>query len=74
MLECEAEKNASKSADDDTAIIAWSDSGKAFRIVDVHLFATKILSRYFRTNKFSSFQRNLNLVSSPSLVIDCWLD
>lgn len=42
-------------------VIFWSDSGKAFRIVDVSLFAATVLPRYFRTKKFSSFQRNLNL-------------
>lgn len=41
--------------------ISWSQTGKAFRIDDVTLFSTHILPKYFRTNKFSSFQRNLNL-------------
>jgi hypothetical protein len=45
-----------------TASVAWSDSGKAFRISNVSDFATTILPKYFRTTKFSSFQRNLNLV------------
>lgn len=45
-------------------IISWSDSGKAFRIFNITEFADIILPRYFRTKKFSSFQRNLNLVSS----------
>ena len=45
-------------------IIAWSDSGKAFKIYDVSEFSLSVLPRYFRTKKFSSFQRNLNLVSS----------
>jgi hypothetical protein len=44
-------------------IISWSDSGKAFRIANVSLFSSRILPKYFRTSKFSSFQRNLNLVS-----------
>ncbi|KAI2511485.1 hypothetical protein MHU86_2921 [Fragilaria crotonensis] len=42
-------------------IISWSDSGKAFRIANVSLFSSRILPKYFRTSKFSSFQRNLNL-------------
>jgi len=42
-------------------IITWSDSGKAFRIKNVALFASHVLPKYFRTSKFSSFQRNLNL-------------
>jgi HSF-type DNA-binding len=43
-------------------LIEWSASGKAFRIHNVEAFAKTVLPKYFRTNKFSSFQRNLNLV------------
>jgi hypothetical protein len=46
---------------DHPKIIFWSESGKAFRIADVAEFSTAILPKYFRTKKFSSFQRNLNL-------------
>lgn len=45
-------------------IISWSESGKAFKIYDVAEFSLSVLPRYFRTKKFSSFQRNLNLVRS----------
>lgn len=45
-------------------VISWSSSGKAFRIYDTTEFANIILPKYFRTKKFSSFQRNLNLVST----------
>jgi heat shock transcription factor len=62
MLEGEAQLSAS--SQQEKTIISWSDSGLAFRILDVEMFATDILPRYFRTKKFSSFQRNLNLVSS----------
>lgn len=51
----------SESNSGEPSIISWSDSGNAFRIVDANLFATLILPKYFRTAKFSSFQRNLNL-------------
>jgi len=51
---------------DHKKVISWSDSGKAFRIYDVAEFSASILPKYFRTKKFSSFQRNLNLVSSSS--------
>ena len=44
-------------------LIKWSDSGLAFRIIDVKEFTSLVLPKYFRTKKFSSFQRNLNLVS-----------
>lgn len=47
-------------------VIAWSNSGLAFRIYDVSLFSETILPKYFRTKKFSSFQRNLNLVSAAA--------
>jgi hypothetical protein len=43
-------------------IIAWTESGQGFRIVDATEFAVTILPAWFRTKKFSSFQRNLNLV------------
>jgi hypothetical protein len=54
----------SESVSKETQAIMWSDSGAAFRIVDVHSFSSLILPKYFRTSKFSSFQRNLNLVSA----------
>ena len=44
-------------------VIGWSDSGRAFRIYNASEFADSVLPKYFRTKKFSSFQRNLNLVS-----------
>jgi hypothetical protein len=52
---------------DHPKVISWSESGKAFRIYDVTEFAASVLPKYFRTKKFSSFQRNLNLVSHLSL-------
>ena len=42
-------------------LISWSPTGRAFRITDSKLFAEQVLPSYFRTSKFSSFQRNLNL-------------
>jgi hypothetical protein len=51
---------------DHPKVISWSESGKAFRIYDVAEFAASVLPKYFRTKKFSSFQRNLNLVSHLS--------
>ncbi len=57
----EAESNLQPT--DNQCLIAWSSTGKAFRIEDVNLFSTLVLPKYFRTSKFSSFQRNLNLVS-----------
>ena len=50
-------------------VIAWSSSGRDFRIHDVAEFSETILPKYFRTKKLSSFQRNLNLVSEKGGVI-----
>ena len=50
-----------------TVFISWSESGLAFRIHDVDGFTSSVLPKYFRTKKFSSFQRNLNLVSTYRL-------
>jgi hypothetical protein len=66
MLESEAKLESSSPGE--TFVISWSESGKAFRILDVELFATTVLPRYFRTKKFSSFQRNLNLVSHQGTI------
>jgi HSF-type DNA-binding len=62
MLESEAK--LAENRPNDVFVITWSDSGKAFCITDVEEFAAVILPKYFRTKKFSSFQRNLNLVSA----------
>ena len=62
MLENET-KLAEQSTPSVQRVISWSDSGKAFRIFNVAEFANTVLPKYFRTKKFSSFQRNLNLVS-----------
>lgn len=54
-------------------LISWSESGKAFRIEDVTLFSKTVLPKYFRTSKFSSFQRNLNLVSEILAETKSWI-
>ncbi|CAJ1943062.1 unnamed protein product [Cylindrotheca closterium] len=59
MLEGEAKIAAS--GNQGKVVISWSESGKAFRIFDVDSFMASVLPKYFRTKKFSSFQRNLNL-------------
>jgi hypothetical protein len=62
---CQPKKPPECSPDGDgVPLISWSETGRAFRITDVSAFAEKILPNYFRTSKFSSFQRNLNLVST----------
>ncbi|KAL7569772.1 hypothetical protein ACA910_005714 [Epithemia clementina (nom. ined.)] len=66
MLESETQL-AETSAVDAVIIISWSESGKAFHIRNISDFANTILSKYFRTKKFSSFQRNLNLYGFTKL-------
>ena len=56
MLEAE-------STERESCCVQWSSSGTGFSIADVSLFSKEILPKYFKTTKFSSFQRNLNLVS-----------
>ena len=53
--------------------VAWSSCGRAFRIADVAVFSEEILPAYFKTSKFSSFQRNLNLVSRYAHTMTCLL-
>ena len=59
----DSETKLSEASSSHPRVIAWSNSGKAFRIYDTAEFANVVLPKYFRTKKFSSFQRNLNLVS-----------
>lgn len=40
--------------------LKWNDQGDAFVIVDSTTFARTLLSKYFRSDKFSSFKRQLN--------------
>ena len=40
--------------------VSWSTCGRAFRIADVAVFSEEILPTYFKTSKFSSFQRNFS--------------
>ncbi|KAI8914435.1 HSF-type DNA-binding-domain-containing protein [Gorgonomyces haynaldii] len=42
-------------------IIKWTKDGKAFTIYNVDECAKKILPKYFKHTKFTSFVRNLNL-------------
>jgi len=43
------------------SIVSWLPNGKAFKVHRKTEFANKILPVYFKTNKYKSFQRNLNL-------------
>jgi hypothetical protein len=41
-------------------ILAWSSCGSHFQVYDVARLETEVLPRYFKHNKFVSFQRQLN--------------
>jgi hypothetical protein len=43
-----------------TDVISWCSDGTSFVIKQPREFTDSLLPRYFRTNKFSSFQRQLN--------------
>jgi hypothetical protein len=45
---------------EDPGIITWSHEGTAFQIVQPEELANQILPKYFKHNKVSSFQRQLN--------------
>ena len=42
-------------------VICWTTSGQGFMIYNLDKFVTNVLLKYFRHQKFSSFQRQLNL-------------
>ncbi|EQC27602.1 hypothetical protein SDRG_14654 [Saprolegnia diclina VS20] len=41
----------------------WNEDGKSFDILDIDVFSTSVLPRFFRHSKFTSFQRQLNYFS-----------
>lgn len=42
-------------------IISWTPDGTAFKVHDKHKFSAELMPKYFSSNKFKTFQRNLNL-------------
>jgi hypothetical protein len=42
-------------------IVAWKSHGRAFQVYDTEFFVEKILPRFFKQTKITSFQRQLNL-------------
>ncbi|CAM9742469.1 unnamed protein product, partial [Choristocarpus tenellus] len=47
--------------EEDPAIVGWTTTGKGFEVRNHERFSREILGRYFKQDKFSSFQRQLNL-------------
>jgi len=46
---------------EDPKILSWNEDGKSFSIHNTSEFTNKVLPRYFRHSKLTSFQRQLNL-------------
>ncbi|KAL7517561.1 hypothetical protein ACHAWX_002478 [Stephanocyclus meneghinianus] len=41
--------------------VGWTATGRGFQITNISFFSEIVLPKWFKTSKFSSFQRNLNL-------------
>jgi hypothetical protein len=41
-------------------IVGWGKNGTGLLVTDIEKFANELLPRFFKTKKYSSFQRNLN--------------
>lgn len=54
----------------DSTVIAWSNSGSSFTILDVQRFEKETLPSYFNHSKFSSFIRQLNFYGFQKLRAD----
>ncbi|CAN0366480.1 unnamed protein product, partial [Ectocarpus sp. 12 AP-2014] len=51
-----------------SSIVMWTSTGTAFGIRDMASFRQDVLTCYFKHNKFSSFQRQLNLYGFRKVV------
>ena len=52
---------------EDKNIINWGKNNCSFEIYDINKFETEILPKYFKSNKFKSFQRQLNYFNFKKL-------
>lgn len=46
---------------EEPTVITWTSTGRAFGIQDMARFRSEVLPTHFKHDKFSSFQRQLNL-------------
>ena len=54
----------------DTEALSWTDDDAGIIIRDVVRFENDVLPHHFKTSKFASFQRQLNLHGFCKVVID----
>lgn len=54
--------------DGNTSIVSWLPNGKAFKVHNKAAFSENLMPTYFKTNKYKSFHRNLNLWGFESIV------
>jgi len=51
----------SESISESESIVSWCQHGRSFKVHDIPAFVSNILPLFFRSTKFQSFQRQLNL-------------